>query len=179
MRLLKVASLPDFCGQTPRPSPTKRRPGRLFLQLKLLAGSPVQSCRSPRSASLRPSPRTPGTSPSSPLSALHTWPGAVAAPPARPPTARRNNGEEMAVDLSRYRVGTYGAGALWCIRRQGTLLLLFNDTPIARRAKNATADKTWMALDSSWSVKSLGGAEVLVQHNGSEGVIVSLHGGNQ
>jgi hypothetical protein len=85
----------------------------------------------------------------------------------------------MAGDVKRYRVGSYGAGALWCIRRQGTMLMLFNDTPIARRARNAAADKNWMALDSSRSVKSLGGAEVLVQHNGSEGVIVSLHGGNQ
>ncbi len=85
----------------------------------------------------------------------------------------------MPGDLNRYRVGSYGAGVLWCIRRQGTLLMLFNDTPIARRAKNATADTIWMALDSSWIVKSLGGAEVLVQRGGSEGVIVSLHGGNQ
>jgi hypothetical protein len=85
----------------------------------------------------------------------------------------------MGSDLNRHKVGSYGAGALWCIRRQGTVLLLFNDTPIARRARNAATDKSWMALDSSWSVKSLGGAEVLVQHNGSEGVIVSLHGGNQ
>jgi hypothetical protein len=85
----------------------------------------------------------------------------------------------MGGEPNRHRVGSYGAGALWCIRRQGTVLLLFNDTPIARRARNAAADKNWMALDSSWSVKSLGGAEVLVQHNGSEGVIVSLHGGNQ
>jgi hypothetical protein len=86
------------------------------------------------------------------------------------------NGEEMAGDLSRYRIGSYGAGTLWCIRRQGTLLLVFNDTPIARRAKNATAEKSWMALDSSWSVKSLGCAEVSIQHNGGEGVIVSLQG---
>ena len=57
--------------------------------------------------------------------------------------------------------------------------MLFNDTPIARRAKNATAETTWMALDSSWIVKSLGDAEVLVQRAESEGVIVSLQGGNQ
>ena len=85
----------------------------------------------------------------------------------------------MADALGRYRVGSYGAGVLWCVTRQGTLLMLFNDMPIARRAKNATSEKTWMALDSSWSVKSLGGTEVLVRHNGSEGVIVSLRGGNQ
>ena len=84
----------------------------------------------------------------------------------------------MGGDLNRHRIGSYGAGALWCIRRQGTLFILFNDVPIARRAKNAAADKNWMALDRSWNVKSLGGAEVLVQHNGSEGVIVSLHGVN-
>ena len=90
-----------------------------------------------------------------------------------------DDGTEMAGDLNRYRVGSYGAGALWCIRRQGTLLMLFNDTPIARRAKNATAETTWMALDSSWIVKSLGDAEVLVQRAESEGVIVSLQGGNQ
>jgi hypothetical protein len=52
------------------------------------------------------------------------------------------NGEEMEGDLIRHRVGSYGAGTLWCIRRQGTLLLVFNDTPIARRAKNATAEKS-------------------------------------
>jgi hypothetical protein len=89
------------------------------------------------------------------------------------------NGEEMAGDMSRSRIGSYGAGALWCVRRQGTLLMLFNDTPIARRARNATPSETWMVLDNSWRVRSLDGAEVLVQHNGSEGVIVSLHGGNQ
>jgi hypothetical protein len=48
-----------------------------------------------------------------------------------------------------------------------------------RGAPRRAADKNWMVLDSSWIVKSLGGPEVLVQHNGSEGVIVSLHGGNQ
>jgi hypothetical protein len=85
----------------------------------------------------------------------------------------------MGGDLNRHRVGSYGAGVLWCIRRQGTLLLQFNDTPIARRAKNGAAGKNWMALDRSWIVKSLGGAKVLVQQNGSGGVIVSLHGGNQ
>lgn len=85
----------------------------------------------------------------------------------------------MAGDLNRYKVGSYGTGALWCIRRQGTLLMLFDDIPIARRAKNANAHKTWMALDSSWSVKSLGGTKVLVQHSGSEGVIVSLNEGNR
>jgi hypothetical protein len=83
----------------------------------------------------------------------------------------------MGGDLNRHRIGSYGDGALWCIRRQGTLLLLFNDIPIAKRARKAAAYKNWMALDSSWTVKSLGDAEVLVQHNGSEGVIVSLHGG--
>jgi hypothetical protein len=85
----------------------------------------------------------------------------------------------MSGDQRRYKVASYGAGALWCVRRQGTLLMLFNDTPIARRAKNATPDKSWMALDSSWTVRSLGGSEVLVQYNGSDGVIVSLHGRNQ
>jgi hypothetical protein len=86
----------------------------------------------------------------------------------------------MAGDVNRHRLRSYGAGALWSIRRQGgTVLLLFNDTPIARRPRNAAADKNWMTLDSSWSVKSLGSGEVLVQHNGSEAVIVSLHGANQ
>ena len=61
----------------------------------------------------------------------------------------------MGGDLNRHRIGSYGAGALWCIRRQGKLLILFNDIPIARRAKNAAADKNWMALDRSWNVKSL------------------------
>jgi hypothetical protein len=184
MRLPKVAFLPDFRGQTPRPSPISRNPG-LFP-----SSQPLGRIAGPRLQEPSQCVVAAGPSSASPLSEPGLLLRSAPCPLDRRPSRFRrldlprldhvpDDGEEMAGDLSRYRVGTYGAGALWCIRRQGTLLMLFNDTPIARRAKNATADKSWMALDSAWSVKSLGGSEVLVQHNRSEGVIVSLRGGNQ
>ena len=50
--------------------------------------------------------------------------------------------------------------------------MLFNDSPIAKRERPST--KAWRPLDVSWIVTSLDGAQVLVQHNDDEGVVVSL-----
>ena len=62
----------------------------------------------------------------------------------------------------RFKLGNYGVGTLWGIRRYSILLMLFNDTIIARRSQNSTRSK-WMTLDPSWQVRSLDGAEIWVE----------------
>jgi hypothetical protein len=72
----------------------------------------------------------------------------------------------------RRRLGSYGEGTLWCRRSRSGLFMLFNDSLIAKRGRPRTI--AWLPLDASWIVTSLGGAQVLVQHNDDEGVVVSL-----
>jgi hypothetical protein len=76
----------------------------------------------------------------------------------------------------RHRLGNYGAGTLWSVKSRSGVCIFFNDTPIARRGKRRGLNQAWMALDASWKVTMLPEAEVLVQHDGSEGVVLSLLG---
>jgi len=79
----------------------------------------------------------------------------------------------------RHRIGSYGAGTLWCARNQGEQFILFYDTPIAKRAGARPKTRQagdWVSLNSAWKVTSIQGSEICVQHNGGEGVFVSLHG---
>jgi hypothetical protein len=81
--------------------------------------------------------------------------------------------------MQRHRIGSYGAGTLWSARNQGgDQLILFNETPIAKRAGRPKTPQArdWVSLDSAWKVTSVHGSEVCVQHNGGEGVFVSLNG---
>jgi hypothetical protein len=82
------------------------------------------------------------------------------------------NARAECISPRRRRLGTYGQGTLWCLRSRNGLFMLFNDSPIAKRERPST--KAWLPLDASWIVTSLDGAQVLVQHNDDEGVIVSL-----
>jgi hypothetical protein len=75
----------------------------------------------------------------------------------------------------RHRLGSYGAGTLSCLKSRRGLFILFNDTPIARRGHPWS--KAWASLHASWIVTSLSGVEILIQHGGSEGMVVSLHRG--
>jgi hypothetical protein len=77
----------------------------------------------------------------------------------------------------RRRLGSYGAGTLWCLRNRSRLVMLFDDRAIAKRGRPGT--RAWLPLDASWIVTSLNGGEVLVQHNDDEGVVVSLRGGGE
>ncbi len=86
--------------------------------------------------------------------------------------AKREGGMHQPDRARRRRLGTYGQGTLWCLRSRNGLFMLFNDSPIAKRERPST--KAWRPLDASWIVTSLGGAQVLVQHNDDEGVVVSL-----
>jgi hypothetical protein len=72
----------------------------------------------------------------------------------------------------RRRLGSYGAGTLWCLRSRSGLFMLFDDSLIAKRDHPRT--RAWLSLDASWTVTSLEGNEVLVQHNDDEGLVVSL-----
>jgi hypothetical protein len=72
-------------------------------------------------------------------------------------------------------LGSYGSGTLWCLKSRVGLFMLFNESPIAKRDRPRA--RAWRPLDSSWIVTSLDGAQVLVQHNDDEGVVVSLRVG--
>jgi hypothetical protein len=82
---------------------------------------------------------------------------------------------------SRYRIGTYGTGTLWCLRRDGALFVFFNDTPIAKRPIRAkmSRDRDWISLHSDWRVSSVQRSEIWVPHNGGGGVFVTLRGGKR
>jgi hypothetical protein len=79
----------------------------------------------------------------------------------------------------RHRLGSYGVGTLSCLKSRTGLFVLFNDTLIARRGhpRAGAGAGAWLQSDVSWVVTSLGGAEVLVQHNDDEGVVISLGAG--
>jgi hypothetical protein len=78
----------------------------------------------------------------------------------------------------RQRLGSYGAGILWAVKDDVSLMLLFKETPIAKRRMHPTTprQREWIALHSDWSVTNVGRGEIWVQHNGGDGVIVSLFG---
>ncbi len=74
----------------------------------------------------------------------------------------------------RRRLGSYGAGTLWCLKSRNGLFMLFNDTLIAKRGHPRT--RAWLPLHPSWIVTSMDSA-VLVQHNDDDGVVISLGAG--
>ncbi len=69
-------------------------------------------------------------------------------------------------------IGRYGAGTLWSLRDRGALVIMFNMMKIARRAPTGA----WVQLEQGWKITSLGSSTIRVQHNESDGVVVSLHG---
>jgi hypothetical protein len=72
----------------------------------------------------------------------------------------------------RHRLGSYGAGTLWCLKSRDGLFMLFNEKRIAKRGHPRT--RAWLPLDSSWT--SIVSGDVLVQHDDEEGVVVSPRG---
>jgi hypothetical protein len=79
------------------------------------------------------------------------------------------------MERSAFRMGYYGVEVLRCVteRGLGTFITISNER-IARREP----DGTWFILKTGWKVTPVGKAEVHVQLNGSEGVIVAFRGGS-
>ena len=77
---------------------------------------------------------------------------------------------KCSMEQSAFRMGHYGTGVLWCVReRRAGTFIAFNNVRIAQR-------ETWSALQTGWKVTPIGIAEVHVQLNGSDGVIVAYRG---
>jgi hypothetical protein len=81
--------------------------------------------------------------------------------------------ETRSMDRSAYKMGSYGAGALWCLKEREGKFITFNNLRIARQEK----DGTWMAVEPGWTVTKTGPVDVRVQHNGRDGVTLPFRAG--
>jgi hypothetical protein len=71
------------------------------------------------------------------------------------------------------KLGYYGTVPLWFRRTAEGTFVLFNDQRIAKRAGEGSI---WETVVPGWKVTPIGNLEICVQHNETEGVIVSLQG---
>jgi hypothetical protein len=81
--------------------------------------------------------------------------------------------ETRSMDRSAFKMGSYGAGALWCLKEREGKYITFNNVRIARQEK----DGTWMAVEPGWTVTKTGPVDVRVQHDGREGVVLAFRAG--
>ena len=82
--------------------------------------------------------------------------------------------ETRSMDRSAFKMGSYGAGALWCLKEREGKYITFNNLRIARQEK----DGTWMAVEPGWTVTKTGPVDVRVQHDGREGVVLPFRARN-
>jgi hypothetical protein len=73
----------------------------------------------------------------------------------------------------RFKLCHYGAGTLWYHSTREGIFVAFNGIRIAKRGRDA---KTWVAIEPVWKVTPVGRAELQIQHNENDGVLVSLYG---
>ena len=81
--------------------------------------------------------------------------------------------ETRSMDRSAFKMGSYGAGALWCLKEREGKFITFNNLRIARQEK----DGTWMAVEPGWTVTKTGPVDVRVQRDGREGVLLPFRVG--
>jgi hypothetical protein len=85
-------------------------------------------------------------------------------------------GMQQPSEEKRFKLGYYGAGTLWYHNTREGIFITFNGVRIAKRGRDA---KTWVAIETDWKVTPVGRAELQVQHNENDGVLVSLYGGGK
>jgi hypothetical protein len=80
---------------------------------------------------------------------------------------------------TRYPIGKYGAGTLWFERNGWEHFILFDAVRIAKLGHPGTPrEGTWVSLEPGWKVTApFGVAEIRVQHNDNEGVVLAIGGG--
>jgi hypothetical protein len=64
----------------------------------------------------------------------------------------------MGMERSAFKMGFFGAGALWCLRQPEGTYITFNNVRIARRVE----DGTWMVLQPGWKVTPVGTVAVRI-----------------
>jgi hypothetical protein len=79
----------------------------------------------------------------------------------------------MGMERSAFKMGFFGAGALWCLREPEGTYITFNNVRIARREE----DGTWMVLQPGWKVTPVGTVAVRIQQNDDKSAIMPFRGG--
>ena len=70
-------------------------------------------------------------------------------------------------------MGSYGAGALWCVKEPEGKYITFNNVRIARQKE----DGTWFTLAPGWKVTPAGSIEVHIRLNNGDGVVLPYRWG--
>jgi hypothetical protein len=69
------------------------------------------------------------------------------------------------------KLGYYGTVPIWFQRTDRGTFVLFNDLRIANRSGGGSS---WLSIAAGWKITPIGGFEIRVQRNNSDGVIVPL-----
>jgi hypothetical protein len=77
------------------------------------------------------------------------------------------------MDRSAFKMGSYGAGALWCLKEREGKYITFNNVRIARQEK----DGTWRAMEPGWKVTKTSPVDVRVQHDRGDPVVLQFRAG--
>jgi hypothetical protein len=77
------------------------------------------------------------------------------------------------MERSAFKMGSYGAGALWCVKELEGKYITFNNVRIARQEE----DGTWFTLTPGWKVTPAGSIDVHVQLNNGDGVVLPYRWG--
>ena len=77
------------------------------------------------------------------------------------------------MDRSAFKMGSYGAGALWCLKEREGKYITFNHVRIARQGE----DGAWTAIEPGWTVTKTSPVDVLVQRDGRDSITLPFRSG--